>query len=776
MKFNFKNKLNSTFAKLIRSYLIIISIVIFLSSIAFYIEYKKTILSQASSNSLTLLQQANYHTNFNLNWSKSLLYSLYLDENINNLIYPIKNKDNLVGLNKLSNIKYLSPYIDSIYVYNKFSDAFYSSESNLGSQMNYEIAMRNILKNNKETFTTNFIPNKIKFSSDGKELHKNIFSIVLSNVKSSKDSLPHGAIILNINADELNKYFKQNYNVSKNIFAIDKSGQIILSSDSKNFLLNISNNDYIKKIVKSKDSKGTFITSVDGIPHVVTYMTSDDNNLKFVNIVPYKNLLNEINHSLRFLFLLAIFLILISLIPAYFISNKLYSPINNLMNKVKSNKNFNSDFKNSNYKNELEYLSAAIDQINNKPSYVDELSLEELVFIRKIALKDLLRNNINNSNSIKEDIAIFDKLNINIEKGTLNVLIFKIDFLQDFYKLYSSKDDRNLIRLSAKSIINDTLLSCFQSESLIEENLIISIISFDQSLSKDCIYPDLLETIGSIQKSIKDKFNMTVSVSIGDYVDNLINLHKSFDSAKKYLNYTLKYGPDSILYKDKIQLDICEEYTHSNRLENFVYENLKIGSIEKTNYALNNLFAQISKYSYDDMILSLANLFIKSEKVINDLYSIYNEDDTVNLKDSIDNLQNFYSISLVKDYLFNLYNEVIENLNLKKLNKTTTLINEVKDYINTSFCDAGLSIPTVADKFNISTNYLRSIFKNTTGVSLSKYINNLRFEKAKELLMESSLTINDIALTVGYSNTNYFYTAFKKMYGISPAQYRSANK
>ncbi|MCY6957490.1 AraC family transcriptional regulator [Clostridium brassicae] len=773
---NFKRRrLSNTFTKLLSSYLIIISVILSLSSVAFYVSYKRILVKQGSENSSTLLQQANYYTNFNFNWAKSLLYSLYLDEGVHTLLYSYNQKDTLSALSKIDNIRNFSPYIDSVYIYNKNNNSFYSSEPNLASKSKYEYVLRNILKTNNETFTNDFIANKIEVSSNNRTISKNIFSIVLSNVKSTKDSLPHGALILNIDANELSKYFKQSHDISKNLFAINNDGQIILSSDSNDFLKDISDKPYVKRILNSSDKKGNFITSINNATFLVTYISSENNNVKFINIVPYKQLMGEIREKVKYLFLLALILFLIGIIPSYFMSNKIYTPINRIMEQVESTSAFDDILKNNNCKNELEYLSAAIDYIASKPSYIDELSLDELVFIRKIVLKDLLKNRTSSITS-KNDISIFDKLNINIDKSNLIAIIFKIDFIDDFYRDYSSKDDRNLIRFRLKNIINDSLSSDFLTESLIEENLIISIISFDEQPYNSFLPQNLIENIENIQNNTKPNLNVSVSASIGDCINNLNDLFKSFDSAKKYMRYTFKYGSSSILYNKKILRDVSYKYNYDEKLESSLYESIKLGNLDKLQLSLDNLFMQISNYSYDDMILAITNLFIKSEKVINDLCSIYNEADAIETKDYLDNLKNFQSISSVKEFLFELYKEVIESLNLKKLNKTNALINDVKEYIDTNFADTSLSIPEIADKFSISPNYLRSIFKNTTGVSLSKYINNCKFEKAQELLINTDLTINDIAIKVGYVNTNYFFTAFKKMYGISPAQYRNINK
>jgi two-component system response regulator YesN len=63
------------------------------------------------------------------------------------------------------------------------------------------------------------------------------------------------------------------------------------------------------------------------------------------------------------------------------------------------------------------------------------------------------------------------------------------------------------------------------------------------------------------------------------------------------------------------------------------------------------------------------------------------------------------------------------------------------------------------------------VFKEHTGVSFSRYLNEFRITKAKELLVTGKMKAKDVAEAVGYADGSYFYTTFKKITGISPSDY-----
>ncbi len=88
----------------------------------------------------------------------------------------------------------------------------------------------------------------------------------------------------------------------------------------------------------------------------------------------------------------------------------------------------------------------------------------------------------------------------------------------------------------------------------------------------------------------------------------------------------------------------------------------------------------------------------------------------------------------------------------------------------------GISVADVARAIGYSTSYFGYIFKKTHGVSANRYIADLRLARATELLRGSAFSVSDIAERVGFGDANYFSTAFKAKYGISPRQYRAKQR
>jgi two-component system, response regulator YesN len=86
------------------------------------------------------------------------------------------------------------------------------------------------------------------------------------------------------------------------------------------------------------------------------------------------------------------------------------------------------------------------------------------------------------------------------------------------------------------------------------------------------------------------------------------------------------------------------------------------------------------------------------------------------------------------------------------------------------------SLSQLADKMGLSFGYLSSLFKKLFGLSFKEYVFNQRMERAKILLLSTDMKNYEIAAATGFEDPNYFSTAFRKKYNISPNQYKEKVK
>ncbi|MFH5181299.1 helix-turn-helix transcriptional regulator [Paenibacillus sp. TAB 01] len=95
-------------------------------------------------------------------------------------------------------------------------------------------------------------------------------------------------------------------------------------------------------------------------------------------------------------------------------------------------------------------------------------------------------------------------------------------------------------------------------------------------------------------------------------------------------------------------------------------------------------------------------------------------------------------------------------------------------YLQKHYMD-DISLDSCAEHTGLNAVTLSKWFKQVTGTNFIDYLTELRMDKAKELLQQTELKINDVAIAVGYQHS-YFNRIFKKHLGTTPSQYRELSR
>lgn len=97
-------------------------------------------------------------------------------------------------------------------------------------------------------------------------------------------------------------------------------------------------------------------------------------------------------------------------------------------------------------------------------------------------------------------------------------------------------------------------------------------------------------------------------------------------------------------------------------------------------------------------------------------------------------------------------------------------------FVESHYMESGLQVEDVANAVSLSYNYLSNLFSSVTNKSLSRYINEVRIEEAKKLLTDTNLKVYEIAEKVGFNNSSYFSTMFKKITKQPISEYRKSHR
>jgi AraC family transcriptional regulator len=127
----------------------------------------------------------------------------------------------------------------------------------------------------------------------------------------------------------------------------------------------------------------------------------------------------------------------------------------------------------------------------------------------------------------------------------------------------------------------------------------------------------------------------------------------------------------------------------------------------------------------------------------------------------------------INDVLIKNGFELLDNKNSKIIEKVkVSLINLIKSVDEGEDLNINFS-HYLAEETSLNYHYLSTLFSSLEGITIEKYIIQLKIEKVKELLVYGELTLSEIAYKLGYSSVQHLSNQFKKVTGLTPSYFKS---
>ena len=132
------------------------------------------------------------------------------------------------------------------------------------------------------------------------------------------------------------------------------------------------------------------------------------------------------------------------------------------------------------------------------------------------------------------------------------------------------------------------------------------------------------------------------------------------------------------------------------------------------------------------------------------------------------NTKMFGNIGDSKQYYVDICTTAREMIAEQRKKSSVMLCGRAIRIINEKYADPDLSLVSVSTEISVSPNYLSALLKKDTGETFKELLTKKRIETAKELLLDTSLKVREIAEKCGYNDQHYFSYCFKKYTGVSP--------
>ncbi len=294
------------------------------------------------------------------------------------------------------------------------------------------------------------------------------------------------------------------------------------------------------------------------------------------------------------------------------------------------------------------------------------------------------------------------------------------------------------------------------------------------SWSKSLDYSKIKLFYNKLREDIIKNLGIEVFITIGDMVQDIDGLEFSYMVSYGLKKYMLTEGSNICLDRYSIKNTNRSNITFSKEIDTlnkFIIEK-DILSCEKY---IEEIFGNQDLHPKNIYDLSIKILFLVDKTLeefkLSRIDSKYEDDSLGNV---IVKLCNENTRKNVKSFIISEIKDIITLMDNTQI-KYSPVVQQVINIVNKDYKEE-LSLKTLAQKYNINSSYLGQIFTKEVGVSFSEYLNKTKNTKAKELILNTNMKINDIAKSVGYIDTSYFYRKFKKYFGVCPSTFRNMKK
>jgi len=238
----------------------------------------------------------------------------------------------------------------------------------------------------------------------------------------------------------------------------------------------------------------------------------------------------------------------------------------------------------------------------------------------------------------------------------------------------------------------------------------------------------------------------------------------------------IRYGNGKILNPGIIEETEFEDFEIPLLEEEKLIEKILSGEKDDAVNIYNHISERLHEYNYYEITSYVIHLSYFIYNSINRKYPPVKEDLTSMFKSFMINMSTYEVLSDINDAFITLINSICDKISKIKetpVFQTAEIVaSKVISIIENNFHKKDLCLNTIADEIGLSPTYVGYLFKSVTGKSVARYISDFRMEKVAHYLKTTKYPVAKIIDMVGLEKSNYFYTTFKKHFGMPLGKYK----
>ncbi len=408
----------------------------------------------------------------------------------------------------------------------------------------------------------------------------------------------------------------------------------------------------------------------------------------------------------------------------------------------------------------------------------------EMQTYEKNSSRDFFEALVGGSMDMMEVYKRAEKLGLDIVAEAYNVLIFTMNCDEDFSGQrdeYSSWEAESL-ELLENFFAGHSSAMLFRSNIFSYGVLLKGQRETIEENTRACV--DEIRKILSRQDGRREWF-----LAVGQSVDRLSQIQKSYHTASRAFSQRYLYD-ENILYYDEMETmehpggqaetedNAYLQKVDVNALNPAILQKfLSNGLQEETENFVKDYFYAIGQEPMESLVFRnyvILNVRFSVISFIKGLGCDTNEMESADTEEVL--AESGKNMESAIAYAKKMISQAIEIRDQNSGNKNRSILKTAVDFIDSHYMDEEISLNTVANVANVSSNHFSALFSQNMGQTFIEYLTTLRMNKAKELLRCTGMRSSEIAGEIGYKDAHYFSYLFKKTQGMTPSDYRKARE
>ena len=408
----------------------------------------------------------------------------------------------------------------------------------------------------------------------------------------------------------------------------------------------------------------------------------------------------------------------------------------------------------------------------------------EMQAYEKNSSRDFFEALVDGSMDMMEVYKRAEKLGLDIVAEAYNVLIFTMNCDEDFSGQrdeYSSWEAESL-ELLENFFAGHSSAMLFRSNIFSYGVLLKGQRETIEENTRACV--DEIRKILSRQDGRREWF-----LAVGQSVERLSQIQKSYHTASRTFSQRYLYD-ENILYYDEMETmehpggqaetedNAYLQKVDVNALNPAILQKfLSNGLQEETENFVKDYFYAIGQEPMESLVFRnyvILNVRFSVISFIKGLGCDTNEMESADTEEVL--AESGKNMESAIAYAKKMISQAIEIRDQNSGNKNRSILKTAVDFIDSHYMEEDISLNTVANVANVSSNHFSALFSQNMGQTFIEYLTTLRMNKAKELLRCTGMRSSEIAGEIGYKDAHYFSYLFKKTQGMTPSDYRKARE